>query len=302
MEYDDVIAAMFTEPEVAPDLPVTVTEPAPARRLRDASEPIAMHPVWSRGTNEALAEHGLDFMTGYVWGRAAALGEPAPGVVVAAFGVFAPGLVSAAYDAGRQACDRATLLEVRATATTASLAEVLGDDPEVAGVATALRRSLEGVHTAGRPLFAGLSDLPWPEQPVGQLWVACERLRELRGDAHVAVFAAAGLDPVEANILTERWLDMPLGSYTGSRGWTEQEIEVARARLEARGLCEGDDLTGAGRALRVDIEERTDHAMAPVIAALGDELDEVATRLDAWSARCVAARAFPPDPRKRAAG
>ena len=35
-----------------------------------------MHPVWARATNERLAELGLDFLTGYVWGRAAALGEP----------------------------------------------------------------------------------------------------------------------------------------------------------------------------------------------------------------------------------
>ena len=41
-----------------------------------------MHPVWSRTTNEAQAALGLDFFSGYAWGRAAALGEPAPAVVV----------------------------------------------------------------------------------------------------------------------------------------------------------------------------------------------------------------------------
>ena len=30
-----------------------------------------------------------------------------------------------------------------------------------------------------------------------------------RGDSHVAAAAAAGLDPVELNILTELWIGMP---------------------------------------------------------------------------------------------
>ena len=302
VQYDDVIAAAFAEPASPPELPVAVTDPAPARRLRDAAEPLAMHPVWSRATNEALAALGLDFLGGYVWGRAAALGEPAPGVVVAAFGAFAPALVVPTYEAARAACGRATLVAERATATTASLGDVLAGDDGVVEVAGRLRAALDGVHTAGRPLFAGLVDQGWPDEPVGQLWVACERLRELRGDAHVAVWAAAGLDPVEVNVLTERWVDLELGSYSATRGWTGDEITAAAARLGERGLLDGSDLTGAGRAFRTDLEVRTDHAMAPVVAALGDDLDEVVTSLERWSSACIAAGAFPPDPRKRAAG
>lgn len=302
MQYDDVIAANFTEPETPPALPVAVTDAAPARRLRDAAEPLAMHPVWCRTTNEALAEHGLDFLSAYVWGRAAALGEPVPGVVVAAFGAFAPALVSATYEAGRAACDRDTLLAVRTAATTSSLTGVLAGEVQVDDVASTLRLALEGVHTAGRPLFAGLVDQAWPDDPAGRLWCACERLRELRGDAHVAVWAAVGLDPVEVNVLTERWLDLDLGSYSATRGWTGDEITAAAGRLADRGLVEGDRLTGAGRAFRADLEARTDHAMAPVVEALGDELENVVTTLERWSSACIAAAAFPPDPRKRAAG
>lgn len=261
-----------------------------------------MHPVWCRATNEALADHGLDFMTGYVWGRAAALGEPDPEVVVAAFGAFAPALVTTAYQAGRQACDRTTLLRVRAEATTSSLRAVLGDDDRIAPVAATLQRSLDGVHAAGRPLFAGLSGQPWPNDPVARLCVVCERLRELRGDAHVAVWASTGLDPVEVNVMTERWLGMPLGSYSGTRGWSEAEIDAAVVSLDERGLCDDGDLSPAGRAMREDLEARTDHAMAPVVTALGSDLDEVVADLARWSVACVAAAAFPPDPAKRAAG
>ena len=302
MHYDDVIAAAFARPASPPELPVAVTDPAPARRLRDAAEPLAMHPVWSRTTNEALAGLGLDFLGGYVWGRAAALGEPAPGVVVAAFGAFAPALVVPVYEAGRAACGRTTLLAERARATTASLGEVLAGEGDVGEVASRLRAALDDVHTAGRPLFAGLADQGWPEEPVGQLWAACERLRELRGDAHVAVWAAAGLDPVEVNVLTERWLDLELGSYSATRGWTGDEIGAAAGRLGERGLLDGALLTGAGRAFRADLEVRTDHAVAPVVAALGDDLDQVVGSLERWSSACIEAGSFPPDPRKRAAG
>ena len=41
---------------------------------------------------------------------------------------------------------------------------------------------------------------------------------------------------------------------------------------------------------------------ADLIEAVGDDLDDVATKLDAWSQRCIDAHAFPVDPRKRAAG
>ena len=42
--------------------------------------------------------------------------------------------------------------------------------------------------------------------------------------------------------------------------------------------------------------------MAPAVAALGGQLDEVVDRLAAWGERCVAAGAFPADALKRAAG
>ena len=44
-----------------------------------------MHAVWNRTTNERLARLGLDFLTSYVGGRGASLGNPAGAVVAAAF-------------------------------------------------------------------------------------------------------------------------------------------------------------------------------------------------------------------------
>jgi len=130
VDYHDAVEAFFAPRPAGTALPAAVTTGSPARRLRDAAEPIAMHAVWSRGTNERLATLGLDFLTSYVGGRAASLGEPVGAVVASAFAWFEPGLVGSLYDGARSVIQRAELLQVRDEATVASLREVLaGQDP-----------------------------------------------------------------------------------------------------------------------------------------------------------------------------
>jgi hypothetical protein len=137
---------------------------------------------------------------------------------------------------------------------------------------------------------------------VGRLWRACELIREHRGDSHIAASIARGLDPVEMNVLTEVWVGMPLGSYSASRAWTAEQLEAAADRLRAAGLLDGDALTEVGRRERDALEAQTDAMEASIVDALGDHLDADVALLDDWSARCVAAGAFPPDVYKRAAG
>ena len=137
-------------------VPAPVVAASPARRLRDAIEPIAMHSVWSRRTNERLHGLGLDFLGGYVWGRAAALGEPDPGVVVSSFAVFEPAMLTATYEQARAACPREEMLAARAEATIASLRETL-TDAGVAPIADRLAAAVSSADATGRPLFAGLA-------------------------------------------------------------------------------------------------------------------------------------------------
>ena len=84
MDYADAVAAFFVPRQEGTGLPVAIADGSPARRLRDACEPVAMHAVWSRTTNERLTQLGLDFLTSYVGGRGASLGDPAGAVVAAA--------------------------------------------------------------------------------------------------------------------------------------------------------------------------------------------------------------------------
>ena len=300
MEYDAVVAAFF-EPSLAGVVPAPVVKGSGPRRLRDAIEPIAMHSVWSRATNERLAGLGLDFLSSYVWGRAAALGEPDPGVVVAAFAVFEPSMIVATYEQGRAACPRDQLLAARSEATIGSLRAVL-TDAEVTPVADELAAVVAAADGTGRPLFSGLARQPWPDDPVGRLWRACELLREHRGDSHVAACIAAGFGPIAMNVLTELWVGIPLGSYTATRGWSATQIDDEVQRLRETGLLDGDLLSASGQARRDELEATTDAMEQPIVDALGSGFDAVVAQVDEWSTRCIDARAFPPDAFKRAAG
>jgi hypothetical protein len=301
MDYRAAVEAFLQPPPVDPPVPAVVAAASPARRLRDAAEPVAMHPVWSRGVNEALAGLGLNFLTGYVGGRAAALGEPVPAVVAAVFAWFEPGLITSLYDESRRAVSREALLAARDRTTVASLREALGD-ADVAPVADALRRGAAAADGTGRSLFTGLRDRPWPSEPLAQLWRGCDLLREHRGDSHVAAVLVTGLTPVQMNVLTELAVGMPMLSYTATRGWSQEAMDDAVAGLEERGWVAGAELTDAGRRGRQEIEERTDAQEQPVVDAVGPDLEAVVERLTEWGRRCVEAGSFPPDPRKRWAG
>ena len=301
MDYAEAVAAFFVPRREGTALPAAVTEGSPARRLRDACEPVAMHAVWSRTTNERLARLGLDFLTSYVGGRGAFLGEPSGAVVAAAFAWFEPGLVSTLWEAARTAVAPDRLVQARDESTVASLREVLaGEDPgEVASLLADAAESADGM---GRPLFSGRRADGRPQDVVHRLWWACGLVREHRGDSHVAAAAAAGLDPVEMNILTELWIGMPLLSYTATRGWTPDAMQRAVARLESRGWVRDGGLTDSGLSARLSIEQRTDAQEQPIVAAIGDRLEEVCSRLNHWGQLCIEAGAFPPDILKRAAG
>ncbi|WP_214403492.1 hypothetical protein [Pseudonocardia lacus] len=56
MDYATVRQAFFGRAPTPSVTPEVVVSGSPARRLRDALEPLAMHAVWSPGTDAALAE------------------------------------------------------------------------------------------------------------------------------------------------------------------------------------------------------------------------------------------------------
>lgn len=273
----------------------------PARRLRDALEPIAMHGQRSGAVPDRLAEHGLNRFESYVWGRAAALGTPAPSVVVSAFGVFEPAYLSAAYERARAKASRDQVLAARQDGATASLAAVLGAD-HVARLADALLDAVRPLPGTGRPLFSGLRELRLPPDPYGRLWRAADLVREHRGDGHLAACVAAGLDPLAMNILTELRAGYSCGEYTATRGFDDEAIATCVAALTERGWVTDGRLTGEGAAVRRAVEYSTDGSQGALIARLGDRVVALTRAAEALSDRLLSALPVPADPRKLAAG
>jgi hypothetical protein len=305
MDYAAVRQVFFGPVPPGTATPQVVENASPARRLRDALEPLAMHAVWSPGTNAALSERGFDFLGAYLCGRAAPLGAVPSAVVAAVFAVFEPGLVDGLWTAGRERIGLEELIEVRDRATGTSLREVLGEvagESEVVRVAEALEDAVAGLDATGRVLFAALRSRPRLADPYARLWRAADVVREHRGDSHVAACVAAGLDPVRMGVLSEVWVGYPVGEYSSTRAWPAERHAVAVAALEADGLLADGRITPAGQRFRDGIEEATDAAQRALVEALGDRSGPVTEQLHAWSGRCVEAGAFPPDIRKRAAG
>ena len=236
----------------------------------------------------------------YFAGRAAPMGAVGTGVVAATFYNFNPALVARHVPAAWGLAAPDTVVAARLAAVDAALRRMLGDDvvasPEVAEAAVLARRAAEAASVEGRPLAAAHRDVPWPDAPHVALWHGLSVLREHRGDGHVALLAAAGLDGLEALVsytATGRGFVPPFAM--ASRGWSQEEWDAGAARLAERGLLDGGGApTDEGAALRTRLEHDTDRLGAGPWQHLGDDgaarLAETGGRL---AAALVAAGCFP---------
>ena len=203
-----------------------------SRRLRSRADAI-LGAVWF------MPQEGLPGLAA----RAACMGRVPGRVAAALFAPQHPERVAVAVDDAWRDHDPEALLEARLDGATAYLAGVLGDEP--AGVERAvaiLRPVVEGASTAGHPVYAGLRSLPWPGSPLGDLWRACDMIRERRGGSHLNAWTAAGLSSVEIQLLTERWRSStnPGSTTADQMGYSADEIAGALAALRDRGLVDGD--------------------------------------------------------------
>lgn len=304
MDYDAIASHFLTpspNPPAAPKLPTTS-----ARVLRDALEPIATIGWWARAASQQWIALGHGFFDGYVWGRAAALGENcSPSVVVSAFGVFSAELIVPVYQQGRATSTRDAVLAarergategLRAAAASASLDDIVLVGEQLMGV-------LGSIEPGPRHLFGALQSVPIGTDPYARAWRGAELYREHRGDSHLAACVGADLDMVEMNVLTEVWLGYPVGEYSGSRGFGPEELDAALRRLQARGWFGADNtLTPAGRTARELIESTTDTAQQRVVERLHDGWDDLVAAAQRIGNTIIASQAAPADPRKRAAG
>jgi hypothetical protein len=233
----------------------------------------------------------------YFTSRGSCLGQAPGELVAAAFGVFNIAAVVPSVSYGWTLTDAATIAAERLAGAVEQLERVLGPAPE--GIDRAnelLARATADLDPWGRALYAGVLSQGLPGTPLGDLFRLGDRLREYRGDSHIAAWVAAGFDAVEIGLLTELYWGMPSRSYVRTRAWTDADLDAAEARLEAAGLMADHQLTDAGRAVREDVELATDAAMAPAIDALGDDLQQLADLLTPWDHAIMDAAGYPPSP------
>lgn len=305
MDFATARAFFFAPPAEGAPVPTPFTgTPSPARRLRDAIEPLACVSIWSEEAAARYVELGLDdWFAAYVWQRVAALGTPPTPLAVSAMGVWPAEVIGPLYETASAAISREDMVAARIEGAGRTLRRRLGDiDADAARVVTALRRGIDAARTGARPIFSGRLAEPWPDDALAQLVHACAMLREHRFDSHLAVCAVEGIDAVEMNILTGLYCGYPLLAYVATRSWPEDAQLAAVERLRGRGLVEGDGLSAEGLRYRSELEDRTDRMQQSVVDAIGPDLDMHVKQLDGWSAALTAADGAPPDPAKRAAG
>ncbi|MFP8964330.1 SCO6745 family protein [Streptomyces nanhaiensis] len=273
------------------------------RRCHNAVNPLHSALYFAPDLARELAPYGIEDPSAvYFAGRAAALGRVGPGVVTATFHNFHHALVARHLPAVWELAAPETVLAARLRAADSMLRRLLGEEAvaseEMAEAAELALRAAEGCVRPGRPLYAALADLPVPEAPHLALWHGASLLREHRGDAHVAVLQHAGLDPVEALVShTASGRGMSPKWALATRGWSRRDWEEAQERLRGRGLLDGDgELTGAGTALRKELEEETDRLDAAPYEHLGAAGTERLTELcGAFTGAALASGAFPAD-------
>lgn len=219
----------------------------------------------------------------YFCNRGALLGQVPGEVIAAAFGVFNPAIVLPAALDGYKIADAAAMRSARDEGAIAQLKRILGDRPDgLDRVNDLLLRGGERLKLVGKPLYAGVVALGIPDEPMLRMWRLAERLREYRGDAFIAAYTTSGFDGCEMQVLSERLAGEPPRAYAATRGWSEQDLDVAEESLTRRGYLENGHASPAGADAREEVEQITDRMCAPIEEALGDDLRELVRRLQPW--------------------
>lgn len=252
-----------------------------SRALWHRLETIHAVTYFSAESVAAARELGLKgFWMGYFGFRASPMGAVSAATVEATFGNFAPRMVERAIPDVWHYADPDDLARSRVIAAADALRR-LTPGVEVCAVDAnlLLERTVAAAAPLGRPLFAANAAMILLDDPVMRLWQLATTTREHRGDGHIQVLAAAGLDGCEAHLLHAAEFSTPHEVLKDNRGWSDEEWARAIKRLNARRLLDQHVLTAAGRSLRKEIEADTDRLAAqPIDVAL--DADEQRHLLD----------------------
>ncbi len=204
----------------------------------------------------------------YLAYRPAPMGPVGPSVVTAAFYNFAPRMVARAVPGVWEIMSPAEVLARRDELVAEALARIFADGRQretIAEAADLAQVAVGELDPGARVLAAALSDRPWPATPAMRLWHACTIWREYRGDSHNIALAAAQIDGAASHVLMAAHGHGNQETISAIRGWNAAEWHGAVARLDRRGIVDGDGrFTENGRAFRSGLERTTDElSIAP---------------------------------------
>jgi hypothetical protein len=248
--------------------------PTVARRLWNAIEPIHATVYFAPEPADAMRALGLrSWWMGYVAGRVAPLGAVPLETVAATFFGFASRRLGGAVPDAWTFTDPETVMSARLAAVQASLVRLLGADGQrtVAAAAEPLWQAVEACRFDGRALAAAWSAVPRPDDPLLSAWLAMTVLREHRGDGHVMVAVALGLQGLDAIVTHAATGAISRELVQKGRGWSDDEWERSRRRLQLEGVLDRDGrLTKQGGALRRELEDTTDRLASAPLERLGE--------------------------------
>jgi len=274
---------------------------SPSRRCHAVLDPLHSLIYFAPEADEAFTEGGLrPGRMNYFASRAAPMGAVSAGVVTATFYNFSPDLVARHIPRAWTLASPEDIVRTRFQLADKVLRRLLGDDvassPEIEEAASLAKRAAASCAPQGRPLYAAHAGLDYPSEPLTSLWHSITLLREFRGDGHLAVLLDAqlsGLDALISHQATGKGFTPEFAQV--SRGWSAELWAAGIAGLQQRGLLDDTGgLTEAGKALRQDIEDRTDElARAPYDSLDGADLARLTEIGLSLTRRVQAAGAFP---------
>lgn len=147
------------------------------------------------------AEHGMDGLAWYVYGRGGPMGDTDPATVAAAFGYFNPKVIANAWSVGI-----ANIPPLQAGAEYLRCgAEFgrarLGELENIEAIADALTKVEAAADPQSLSLYAAYAPMPVVDDAPGRTVQLLTKLRELRGSAHLLALRAQGIDPRTAHFV-----------------------------------------------------------------------------------------------------
>ncbi|MFA9432782.1 hypothetical protein [Egicoccus sp. AB-alg2] len=252
----------------------TASEPAVvARRLWSRLEVVHTVAYFSPIVADAQARVGLDAgLMSYTAARIGPLGAVGPETAAAVFYGFSPTALAAVLPAAWEWATPTEVVAATRDAVGRTLAPFCDGIEEDVSRAAELAREVADLHSlAGRPMGAARRAVPWPDEPHLVLWEAATRVRETRGDGHVACLVAADVGGIESHLLARGDSPRLRQILSPRRGWSDPEWDAAVRRLVERGWLDGEARpTPAGTEVHRHVEARTDVVAAAPWVAFGD--------------------------------